>query len=408
MDYTTSHIFFLVCLGLFTVALFALSLADRSVVGARWLAASTLLDFVKTMLQGLNGHLPRFATVCMANELNVLGFLAMFLGLRWFVVRRPFRGWVWLVPVGTVMAIYPLMFMASMRLWSFAVISLPVLVISVVTVWMLLTQNIERFNVAARITAGLLIVHMAALSFRIAVSLAGYSAATVSSPWADARWMYSMLAIMLVAYCLLLMYALFTVIEMHSNVAHAAGVDALTGALNRRELMKQAARELARSERMGTPLAIVGIDLDHFKRLNDTFGHGGGDAALCAFVDLAREQLRSSDTIARTGGEEFVLILPGQDAISAAKTAETLRHALERMRVHYEGRMIVATTSAGVTQMRPGDSLAAMLKRADALLYRAKEKGRNCVETDEMSMPPAKPVLVERLGEVRHQSGRTA
>jgi len=409
MDYTTSYAFFLVCLGLFTIALISLSLADRSVVGARWLAASTLIDFIKTLLQELNGHLPRFVSVCVANELNILAFLAMFLGLRWFVVRRRFTGWGWMAPIAAVMLIYPLMFLARMRTWSFAVIALPVIGICAATVWILLRHHGERFAVPARVTAGLLMVHMTALSFRMALSMAGYSAANSVSPWADARWMYSMLAIMLVSYCMLLMYALFTVIEMHSNVAHAAGVDALTGAMNRRELMKHGARELGRCQRAGTPLSIVGIDLDHFKRLNDTYGHGGGDAALCAFVDLVKENLRGTDAIARTGGEEFVLVLPGLDATGGAIVAEALRCSLEQMRVHYEGRMIVTTTSMGVTEMREGDSLAALLKRADSLLYRAKAQGRNCVVAEEQLYPiPAKPVLVERMGSDRQRSGRTA
>jgi diguanylate cyclase (GGDEF)-like protein len=407
MDYTTSHVFFLVCLGLFSAALVSLSVADRSVAGARWLAASTCIDFFKTVLQGLNGHLPRFVTVCVANEMNIVAFFAMFLGLRWFVVRRPFTGWRWLLPVLGLMAAYPFLFAEGIRLWSFAVISLPVLGICGATVWMLLRENNERFVVPARITAVLLMLHMMALSFRISLSMAGYSAASVATPWQDARWMYSMLGIMLVAYCLLLMFALFTVLEMHSNVAHAAGVDALTGAVNRRELMKHAAREMVRAERRGSSLAIVGIDLDFFKKLNDTYGHGGGDAALCAFVDLAREKLRSSDVIARTGGEEFVLMLPGIDMVGAMGVAESLRCSLEQMRVHYEGKMIVATTSAGVTEMRPGDSFAAMMKRADALLYRAKAQGRNCVVADEVAVAHGKPVLVERM-DVARQSGKTA
>ena len=407
MDYTTSHIFFLVCLGLFSVALVALSVNDRSVVGARWLAASTGFDFVKTVLQGLNGHLPRFVTVCVANELNVVAFLAMYFGLRWFVVRRPLTSWSWLLPLAAVMAAYPAMFFAHMRLWSYSVISLPVLIACGATVWMLLRCSKERFAVPARITAVLLMAHMVALSFRMALSMAGYSAASVARPWQDPRWMYSMLWIMLVAYCLLLMYALFTVLEMHSNVAHAAGVDALTGAMNRRELMKHAAREMARAESRGTPLAMMGMDLDHFKKLNDTYGHGGGDAALCAFVDLMRERLRSSDVVARTGGEEFVLLLPGMDLAGATEVAESLRHSLEQMRVHYEGRMMVTTTSVGVTEMRPGDSFTAMMKRADTLLYRAKAQGRNCVVADEPVVAHGKPVLVERF-EVARQSGKTA
>jgi diguanylate cyclase (GGDEF)-like protein len=407
MDYTTSHIFFLVSLGLFTIALFSLSVIDRSVVGARWLAASTLVDFVKTFLQELNGHLSRFITVCVANELNILAFFAMFLGLRWFVVRRPFREWVWLVPVAMAMAVYPAIFLERMRLWSFAVITLPVLGICAATVWMLLRQKDERFMVPARLTAILLMVHMSALGFRIMLSVVSHPGASIGSPWADVRWMYSMLVIMLVAYCILLMYALFTMVEMYSNVAHAAGVDALTGAMNRRALLKHAAREFSLSERLGRPLAAVAIDLDNFKRVNDTYGHGGGDAALCAFVDLLKEQLRADDMIARTGGEEFVLILPGMDAADAARVAESLRHNLEQMRVHYDGRMIVTTASVGVTERQPGDSLTVMLKRADRSLYRAKSEGRNCVVLNEQLVQHPKPVLVERLPP-RQQSGKTA
>jgi diguanylate cyclase (GGDEF)-like protein len=408
MDYTTSHIFFLVSLGLFTVALFSLSLVDRSVVGARWLAASTLIDFTKTLLQELNGHLPRWITVCVANELNILAFFAMYLGLQWFVARKPFRGWVWLIPVAAAMVVYPVMFVQRMRLWSFSIVSLPVMGICAAAVWMLMRQKNERFTIAARLTAFFLTVHMVALAYRCVLSIQGYSAATVNSPWQDARWMYSMLAIMLVGYCVLLMYALFTVLEMHGNVAHAAGMDALTGALNRRALMKHAGRELEQCARMGRPLAVVGMDLDHFKRVNDTHGHGGGDVALCAFVELVKEQLRTDDVIARMGGEEFVLVLPGMDGAGAARMAEILRHSLEQMRVHYDGRMIVTTASAGVTEMQAGDSLAAMLKRADASLYRAKSAGRNCVVLGEQVVQYGKPVLVERAGTARQQSGKTA
>ena len=202
-----------------------------------------------------------------------------------------------------------------------------------------------------------------------------------------------MLLIMLVCFCVLLMYVLFTVIEMQSHIEHAAGEDALTGALNRRSLSKHAARELEESERLGTSLAIVEIDLDHFKSINDTYGHGAGDAVLCAFVDLTKEHLRGRDVIARTGGEEFVLLLPDTNTEDAARIAEKLRHSFEQMRVHYDGRMIVATASFGVAERQRGESLATMMKRADALLYRAKSEGRNRVAAEEVSS--RRPVLVD-------------
>lgn len=273
--------------------------------------------------------------------------------------------------------------------------------------WGLLRDGKEQFRTPARIAAGLLSVHMLALGVRMVISTQRCPVVS-GRPWGDPVWMSSMVVIMVVGYIMLMMYIVFGILELHANVAQAAGEDALTGAMNRRSLAQHAARELARSERLGTPLVVIGADLDHFKKLNDTYGHGGGDAALCAFVDLVRDQLRRSDVIARVGGEEFVLLLPGSDLADAVRMADELRRSLEQMRVHYEGRMIMTTVSMGVTERREGDSLATMLKRADALLYRAKEQGRNRVVADEDAPAvPAKPVLVERMGMTR-QSGKTA
>jgi len=407
MDYTTSYIFFLVSLGLFAVVLLSLALLDRSVVGARWLAYATLTDLLKTTLQGIQSHAPRFVTVCLANELNILAFFFMFLGLRWFVVRKPLRSWTGPILVGIAMVAYLGMFFEKMRLFSFSMAALPVLTICTILVWIMLRQKDGRFVIPARLTAAFLSIHLIALAYRCWLSLLGIPALSSGlSPWADPRWMYSMLVIMLIAYCLLLMYVLFTVMEMHSTVAHAAGVDALTGALNRRALMKHAARELVRSERLARPLAVVVMDLDNFKRVNDTHGHGGGDVALCAFVDLVKEHLRAEDAIARIGGEEFVLMLPGTDTPTAAQIVERLRSALEQMRIHYEGKMIVTTVSAGVTERQSGDPITAMLKRADGLLYQAKSNGRNCIVVDENVVHSPKPVLVERFGPQRHLAAK--
>jgi diguanylate cyclase (GGDEF)-like protein len=405
MDYTTSFIFFLVSLGLFTVALSSLAVVDTNVTGARWLAASTLVDFIRTFLQGLIGSAPRFITVFLANELNIASFTLMFLGLRWFIVRTPFRRWGFAGFIAADMAVYALLFHQGNRYGTFVVAALPMLVMGAALTWMLLRQRDTRFVIPSRLTATFLGIYTLILTYRCLLSLHGASHRTADSPWANPAWMYSMLALMLMSYCLLLMYVLFTVVEMHSSVAYAAGIDPLTGALNRRAWIKHASRELARCERREQPVALVAIDLDNFKRVNDTYGHGGGDVALCAFVDLVKEQLRPEDLIARLGGEEFALLLPGMDTLDAARAADDLRHSLEQMRVHYDGRMIQITASAGVTVMQPGDSLEEMLKRADDLLYRAKSEGRNLVVTDEPVVFPARPVLVEKFG---IQTGRTA
>jgi diguanylate cyclase (GGDEF)-like protein len=405
MDYTTSFIFFLVSLGLFTVALSSLAVVDTNVIGARWLAASTLVDFIRTFLQGLFGSAPKFITVFLANELNIASFALMFLGLRWFIVRTPFRRWGFAGFIAADMALYAILFHQGNRHWTYNAAAFPLLVMGIALMWMLLRQRDTRFVIPSRLTATFLGIYTLVLTYRCRLSMHGFSRLAADTPWDDPAWMYSMLALMLMSYCLLLMYVVFAVVEMHSSATYAAGIDPLTGALNRRAWIKHASRELARCERRAQSVAVIAIDLDNFKRVNDTYGHGGGDVVLCAFVDLVKEQLRPEDMIARLGGEEFALLLPGMDTLDAARAADDLRHSLEQMRVHYDGRMIQITASAGVTAMQPGDSLEAMLKRADSLLYRAKSEGRNLVVTDEPVAFPARPVLVEKFG---IQTGRTA
>jgi len=404
MDYKTSFVFFIVSLGLFSVALTSLAIVDKTVRGARWLAASTLIELVRHLVQGLIGAAPRSIALFLANELSILSFALMFLGLRWFIVRTPFRRWDLAGLLVGYMALYAVFFHRPTSHWSYVVAALPILVMGASLTWMLLRQSDSRFVIPSRMTAVFLGIYTLVMTYRCRLSLHQLSR-SADAPWANPAWMYSMLALMLMSYCLLLMYVLFTVVEMHSSVAHAAGVDPLTGALNRRSWTKHASQVLARCERGDQPVALVAVDLDNFKRVNDTHGHGGGDIMLCAFVDLAKEQLRPEDMVVRLGGEEFALLLPGMDAIDAAQAAEDLRHNLEQMRVHYDGRMMQTTASAGVTQMHAGDSLEDMLKRADALLYRAKSGGRNLVLTDEPLVLPGRPVLVERF---EIQTERTA
>ena len=390
MDYTTSHIFLVLSLGLFTVALFSLSFVDRMVVGARWLAGATLIDLVKTVLQGMDGRLPRFATVLIPNELNIVAFFCMYMGFRWFIKRQRLNSWAMPAAIALSMVVYAGLFLSAVLFgvrtrWSFAMMAAPVLFLCGAAMKMFIEQQEPRFRVPGTIAAALLSVHIVLLSYRVGLSLTvEHGARARSTGWADPQWMYSMLGIMVVGYCLLLVYVLFTAIEMYSHVARSAGQDALTGSMNRRALLKHVAVEVERSERMGRPLAVICLDLDHFKRVNDTYGHGGGDAVLCAFVSLVKERLRGEDAVARTGGEEFVVILPGMNAAMASSLAERVRLDVVQMRVEYEGRLISTTVSAGVTErLGRDDCWASMTKRADRLLYQAKSSGRNCVVAEE-------------------------
>jgi diguanylate cyclase len=155
--------------------------------------------------------------------------------------------------------------------------------------------------------------------------------------------------------------------------------DPLTHALNRRGLDEAFRREAARSVRHGAPLSLGLIDIDHFKKLNDTYGHHAGDQALLHLTNVIKESMRPMDQLARIGGEEFVLMLPDTTQENAKVAIVRFQRELtKRMFLQGEQRWVI-TFSAGVTQFRPNDELKTMTERADAALYQAKQQGRNLV-----------------------------
>jgi two-component system, cell cycle response regulator len=164
-----------------------------------------------------------------------------------------------------------------------------------------------------------------------------------------------------------------------------ATTDGLTSLLNRRAFTDIMDRELDRSDRCGSTVSLLLIDLDHFKAINDTRGHAGGDAVLAAVGKLLRGVARSYDVVARWGGEEFVVALPGADGAGAFSSAERLRSAIERLDVQdLEGRTIPVTASIGVAERRPHEPLDVTVDRADRAMYSAKVGGRNrvCLSED--------------------------
>lgn len=157
-----------------------------------------------------------------------------------------------------------------------------------------------------------------------------------------------------------------------------ATTDSLTGIANRREFSRITEAEMDRAKRYGTPLSLVMYDLDHFKRVNDTYGHDTGDDVLRAVTAVVKGNTRTVDVMARWGGEEFLVLMPQSDLAAARDAAEKLRQAIEQHRFDKAGSL---TVSFGVTEFVPQDDLNALLKRVDDALYQAKENGRNRVET---------------------------
>ncbi|MES2161003.1 MAG: diguanylate cyclase [Pseudomonadota bacterium] len=155
--------------------------------------------------------------------------------------------------------------------------------------------------------------------------------------------------------------------------------DQLTGSLNRRGLDDVFERETARADRRGTPLCIAILDLDDFKKLNDTYGHIAGDAALKHLVKIVKDTLRSMDVIARFGGEEFLILMPETSVEAAASTMTRLQRELTKHFFLHDNEKVLITFSAGVALRRPNEEQTELVKRADKAMYTAKQTGKNRV-----------------------------
>lgn len=163
-----------------------------------------------------------------------------------------------------------------------------------------------------------------------------------------------------------------------------ATTDPLTGVFNRRHFEEVATTEIARARRYGVPLSLVIFDIDHFKSVNDRFGHQAGDRVLTRVTHLVREHLRVNDTLARWGGEEFVVLLPHRDAGEATRVAEKLRTLIGSTEFDAVGHL---TCSFGVARLGSGDSVDSLIHRADQALYEAKGSGRDTVRTASPAPP---------------------
>jgi diguanylate cyclase len=157
-------------------------------------------------------------------------------------------------------------------------------------------------------------------------------------------------------------------------------IDPLTGLPNRAAWSERLDQEISHWQRHGNTLMLAMLDLDHFKRINDNYGHLAGDKVLKLIASVLRKRLRSTDFIARFGGEEFVLLMPSTVPAAGMKLLELLRASIEACPFHFKGERVTITISMGLTAFRPGEHSDLVLKRADQALYRAKNAGRNRVE----------------------------
>ena len=180
--------------------------------------------------------------------------------------------------------------------------------------------------------------------------------------------------------------------RIEEKLRRQATTDDLTGVSNRRHFFEMARGELKRVQRHTEPVAVVFMDIDLLKDVNDTLGHSDGDAALVSFAHICRTCIREIDVLARMGGDEFSLLLPATSREQARVTVERIRSSLKEESADRPGAAAPMTFSAGITGLSgEGDTIDALLRRADRALYAAKAAGRDNVVVDEREETPVPP-----------------
>lgn len=339
-----------------------------SIRGLGMWALAPLLWVISTVLFSARGVVPDVLGIVAANSFLLLGALCQLLGTQRFLGQPVAWGrwaalFVLTVAAMTVLTLpyphYPL------RVGTFTV---AVACVYGSLLVFLLRRGNQSFPI--RLVEAVLVLHLLVLAGRLYTLSTGQGGSDLMDRNAIQTLYVS--AYVLTTLMLPLGNILMATDRLRAELEHLATHDPLLPVLNRRAFLQACERELSRAQRSGPAPALILMDLDHFKSVNDTHGHQHGDAVLRHVVDRLQAVLRGSDVLARYGGEEFALLLPQTAIADAQRLADRLHACLA------EGHPLDCRVSMGATAWRGGtDSLDAMLSRADAALYRAKGAGRN-------------------------------
>jgi diguanylate cyclase (GGDEF)-like protein len=373
--------------GCYTIALWLISITNRKLQGMQLLAWAYSSAFVAVLIAGVGLPKSHWFVHALSPELLLLGFTLLHYCYLNFVGRRPQRLWGWIALLVFGLAGFIYYGMEPQRALDRAVFTAALLGFQTgLSAYVLLRYSDRSIKVPAR-TMALVYISFTIRSLGRCLWIMHYHVMPEAMP----GWWQQVSGA--AAYLLLnaftpLGYLWMAATRLQGELESLSSTDSLTGALNRRAFDEIGNHELERSLRYDLPMSVVAIDVDHFKMLNDGFGHAGGDRVLIELADAMRSLLRSSDHLGRFGGDEFMLLLPATGPAGARDLAERLRERIDAILVEFGSDHIEVHASFGVATVeagRPSDADAnaweTLLHRADAALYRAKEGGRNRVET---------------------------
>ncbi len=347
-----------------------------------WWALAHLIGGVGVLGMAFRSDLPESLVIPVSNTLILFGFSGLWVGARAFGGRKTL--WPSLIG-GPVLWLYACAIPAFYANLPLRVAWFSLLVGSITLLaGHELDRPVNRPLLSSRLAAGILYAHGLLLLLRVPFAfLLDYSTDFARAPlWFTLMGIEPVLFIIAIGLCLI------ALVKERSEliVRRAAGSDSLTGIANRRAFLEQAEDLAATVRKTASSGAMLVFDLDHFKRINDTHGHGTGDRVLMLFSGVLLRNLRRTDAMGRIGGEEFAAFLPGADMDSARRNADRIR-SLFREAASAPGLPTTATVSVGVAVASgPDVDVTQLIERADRALYRAKLAGRDQVVLD--SDPP--------------------
>ncbi len=345
----------------------------RSIRGLGLWAAAHAWAFLSAVLFAGRGFLPEFITVVVANLVLLTGMVCYHAGVDQFFGRRPAWGrWMALLLL-LLPALYWYALVEPSYNARLILVCLAWAGIFLSMAWQIWRQGPENFS--TRFTVVVLLVHITVLLLRFFSAWMPLAEEGLLTPTRVQSLYVGSNAVMLLA--LGMGMILMAGDRLRVEFEHLASYDPLTNVLTRRVFLEACEQELARCRRHGRSMALLLLDIDHFKTINDTHGHQTGDRVLVDLVARIAALLRRPDQLARFGGEEFVLLLPETSQEEAITVAERI---LAHVAAPREGLPPI-TVSIGVATNRPDeDQIDALLARADRALYKAKAEGRNRIE----------------------------
>jgi diguanylate cyclase (GGDEF)-like protein len=363
----------LVC---FAVILTCMALQDRANISLRWLAWGYVAGAIGAFLEFGSHVLPHWLSLGVSMEAAPLGYACFYMAVASFVRRGIRARWLWLLVLLAALPFY-LRWSVTLRLDLSSTLQDSILALETAcTTVLLLLINDRETRLPRRAIAAFLAIYSGVEATRVAVFLATGQLPGRVSPSVEVAS-----GLVYVVSCSILplgfIWMMNARLMVHLN--RQSMVDPLTELLNRRGLRASAELELARYSRSASDFAVVLLDIDFFKLLNDRFGHPGGDAVLCQVSTFLRNTVRESDVVGRLGGEEFALILPGLTGDDPLQAVDRIRVALAEHPISFGPHQVRVTASFGVTVSAARRDLTweVLQSEADRALYAAKAAGRN-------------------------------